>query len=224
MFTRKTSGFLKDLAANNNRPWFDSNKQEYENCVRTPAIAYIEAMAQSLAKISPHFIASPKKSGGSLMRVYRDTRFGKDKTPYKTNIGIQFRHARGKDVHAPGFYLHIEPGQVFIAAGIWKPESSTLSAVRALIDENPKEWNSLCNRVCVKGKFELSGDTLKRPPRGYQEDHPNIVDLKRKDVIGIRTLTMSSITKKSVVADTTALFKTVAPLVAFICEADDLEF
>ena len=224
MFTRKTLSFLKDLAANNNRPWFDKHKQDYEDCVRTPALAYIEAMAQPLAKISPHFIASPKKSGGSLMRVYRDTRFGKDKTPYKTNIGIQFRHARGKDVHAPGFYLHIEPGEAFIAAGIWRPESSTLRAVRTLIDENSKEWNSLCNRVCVRGKFELSGESLKRPPRGFQDDHPDITDLKRKDFIGVQALSMSAITKKSVVSDTAALFKTVAPLVAFICEADDLEF
>jgi len=224
MFTRKTLQFLTELSENNNRPWFDDNKQRYEDLVRTPALAYIEAMAQPLAKISPHFIASAKKSGGSLMRVYRDTRFSKDKTPYKTNIGIQFRHAVGKDVHAPSFYLHIEPGEVFVGAGIWRPDSTTLAGVRALIDDAPKEWNRMCNKVCSKGTFKLAGDSLKRPPRGYTEDHSCIEDLKRKDYIAIANLSNAAVTKKTFVADTTALLKTAAPLVKFICVSNDLDF
>ncbi len=224
MFTRKTFNFLKELAANNNRDWFNANKERYETDVRTPALDYIEAMAQPIAKVSPHFVVSAKKTGGSMMRVYRDTRFGKDKTPYKTNIGIQFRHVRGKDVHAPGFYLHIEPGACFIGAGIWKPESSTLNAVRSLIDENPKEWSTLLKKVCVKGQFELSGDSLKRPPKGFAAEHPMIEHLKRRDFVGIRNLPVSAVGKSTFVKDSAQLFKTVAPLVSFICEADDLDF
>ena len=126
MFTNKTFKFLRDIEKNNNRDWFEANKHHYEEYIREPSLAYIEAMAPYLKKISPHFIASPKKVGGSLMRIYRDVRFGKDKTPYKTNIGIQFRHSAGKDVHAPGFYLHIENNEVFVGAGIWRPDTCLL--------------------------------------------------------------------------------------------------
>lgn len=224
MFTRKTLLFLDELSRNNNRKWFNAHKSDYEDLVRSPALAYIEAMASPLHKISPHFLANPKKTGGSLMRVYRDTRFSKDKTPYKTNIGIQFRHARGRDVHAPGFYLHIEPTNVFIGAGIWKPDSPTLKAVRALIDDNPKEWQKTKAKVCKRGGYTLEGESLKKPPRGYTDTHPCIDDLKRKDFVAILNRPPSSISKKTFVADTSALFATVAPLVEFICTANDLEF
>jgi len=224
MFTRKTLTFLKELSNNNNRDWFEQNRQRYEDEVRTPALGYIEAMEKPLQKISPYFNATAKKVGGSLMRVHRDTRFGKDKTPYKTNVGIQFRHVRGKDVHAPGFYLHIEPGSVFIGAGIWKPESSTLKAVRMMMDEHPKEWQSLVRKVMGKGGFELHGDSLKRPPAGFDKEHPLIEDLKRKDFIALSHLRVSSVHSKDFQKDTVRLFKTAAPLVKFVCEADDLAF
>ena len=139
MFKTSTIKFLRELEKNNNRDWFEANKHRYESDVREPALAYIEAMAPRLAKISPHFIASPKKVGGSLMRVYRDVRFSKDKTPYKTNIGIQFRHSAGKDVHAPGFYMHIEPSQVFIAAGIWRPDSEMLKHCLLYTSPSPRD-------------------------------------------------------------------------------------
>ena len=224
MFTKKTLAFLKELDKKNNRDWFAENKDRYENDVRTPALEYIENMAPAFDRISPYFEAKAKKVGGSLMRVYRDTRFGKDKTPYKTNIGIHFRHVRAKDVHAPGFYLHIEPGNVFVGAGIWRPESSTLTAVRQLIDEHPKEWQTLNRKISTKAGFSLSGDSLKRPPKGYDKDHPLIEDLKRKDIMAIANLSMTSVYKADFHKETGKLFKAVSPLVKFICEADDLMF
>ncbi len=139
-FPKTCVPYLKKLAKNNNRPWFNDNKQRYEDAVRTPALAFIEAMGPPLKKqLSPHFLAQPKKVGGSLMRVYRDTRFANDKTPFKTNVGIQFRHELGKDVHAPGFYLHIEPGNCFLGAGICapKPGSSPRSASSSPIIRTP---------------------------------------------------------------------------------------
>ena len=98
MFSKATLGFLDELAANNERAWFEENKPRYEALVREPALELIAAMASSLAKFAPHFRAEPKKMGGSLMRVFRDTRFARDKTPYKINIGIQFRHELGKQL------------------------------------------------------------------------------------------------------------------------------
>ena len=109
-FTPATVKFLAELSDNNNRDWFNENKTRYEEEVLDVALRFIQSMQDPLADFAPHFTAIPKRMGGSLMRVYRDTRFSKDKTPYKTNIGIQFRHVLGKDVHAPGFYVHIEPG------------------------------------------------------------------------------------------------------------------
>jgi len=224
MFNRKTIKFLKELDGNNNRDWFAENKQRYEDDVRTPALSYIESMTAPMAKISPCFVVSAKKVGGSLMRVHKDIRFSKDKTPYKTNIGIQFRHARGKDVHAPGFYLHIEPGEVFIAAGIWRPESSTLKNVRTLIDEYPDEWLKLSKKIGAKAGFELSGTSLKRPPKGFDKDHPLLTDLKRKDFMAVKTLKISDVYSEDFTKNSAALFKSVSPLVRFICEADDLSF
>lgn len=224
MFSRKTIAFLKELDQNNNKPWFDKNRERYEEEVRTPALNYIEAMDQHMAKISPHVVVSAKKVGGSLMRVHRDIRFSKDKTPYKTNIGINFRHARGKDVHAPGFYLHIEPGEVFLGAGIWHPESSTLKNVRMLIDEYPKEWQKIAKKLTGKDNFNFGGDSLKRPPAGFQAEHPLIDDLKRKDFIAVQNLKVSSVYAKDFEKQTVQLFKAAAPLVKFICEADDLDF
>ncbi|MGI9257968.1 MAG: DUF2461 domain-containing protein, partial [Gammaproteobacteria bacterium] len=125
-FPAQTAKFLTELANNNARDWFNVNKQRYEDHVLEPALTFINAMEPRIEKISPHFLAVAKRTGGSLMRVYRDTRFSKDKTPYKTNIGIQFRHELGKDVHAPGFYLHIQPKNCFLGAGIWRPDSDAL--------------------------------------------------------------------------------------------------
>ena len=125
--------FLEQLADNNNRPWFLENKGRYEQEVLGPAMALIRAFQPRLKRISQFFLASDRRVGGSLMRVYRDTRFAKDGAPYKTNVGIQFRHEQGRDVHAPGFYVHIAPGECFLAVGLWRPEPEPLGRVRQAI-------------------------------------------------------------------------------------------
>lgn len=223
MFKKSTIKFLRELEKNNNRDWFEANKHRYESDVREPALEYIEAMAPHLAKISGSFIASPKKVGGSLMRVYRDVRFSKDKTPYKTNIGIQFRHAAGKDVHAPGFYMHIEPSEVFVGAGIWRPDSATINNMRLHMDENQAEWKKISKAVKAKG-FSMYGESLKRPPKGYSDDHPLLEDLKRKDFIATQGLKGAMVSQADFVKQTAKLFAGAKPLVEFICEATDLDF
>ena len=139
-FGADTLKFLRQLANNNNRDWFTENKTRYEQSVVDPAFKFISRMGDELQSISSHFEAISRKQGGSLMRVYRDTRFSKDKTPYKTNIGIQFRHEVGKDVHAPGYYVHIEPGNIFVGVGMWHPESGALRAIRERIAGKPDDW------------------------------------------------------------------------------------
>jgi len=173
--------FLKELKDNNDKAWFHENKGRYEKHVREPLIKFISDFAFRLAQISPHYVADPRKVGGSLFRIQRDIRFSNDKSPYKTHAGIQFRHESGKDAHAPGFYLHLEPGNVFAASGLWQPDSATLKKIRDAIVQYPDRWQ----KIFVNNKFEviykLDGEQLKKAPRGYDPEHPLIEDLKRKD-------------------------------------------
>ena len=113
--------FLEELETHNNRTWFAANKPRYETDVLAPALAFIDAMAPHMLAVSPHFPTLAKRVGGSLMRVYRDTRFARDKRPYKTNVGIQFRHRPGKDVPAPGVYVHIPPESNFLGPASGRP-------------------------------------------------------------------------------------------------------
>lgn len=216
--------FLQQLSHHNQRDWFQENKDRYESLVRTPALEFIDAMSPELNKISNQFNAIAKKSGGSLMRVYRDTRFSTDKTPYKTNIGIQFRHVLGKDVHAPGFYLHIEPDACFLGAGIWHPESKTLAKIRDFIADNPAAWQKALEHKPFKRAFELAGDALKRPPRGYPADHPLIEDLKRKDFIAIRSFDSKKIEAANFIGFVRKGFADTEPFMRYLCTAVEVNF
>lgn len=182
--TPKLFKFFRDLKKNNERDWFEANKQRFEDDVRGPLLAFIDDFAEPLYKISPHFRADARKSGGSLFRIFRDVRFSKDKTPYKTHAGVHFRHENAKDAHAPGFYLHLDPGEVFMGAGIWHPETAVARQIRAAILEHPDKWKkAMKSPAFAKHGFTLDGESLKRPPAGVEADHPLVEDLKRKDFI-----------------------------------------
>ncbi len=224
MFSKATFNFLDELAANNDRAWFEANKARYEALVREPALEFIAAMAPVLAKLAPHFRAEPRKMGGSLMRVFRDTRFARDKSPYKTNIGIQFRHELGKDVHAPGFYMHIATDECFFGAGCWHPEADGLGRIRALIAAKPERWFAVRDEKKFAALWTLAGDSLTRPPRGYAADHPAIEDLKRKDFIGLAPLPFADATGPGLVKLAGARFATAALLMKFLCEAQGVQY
>ncbi|MBM4203096.1 MAG: DUF2461 domain-containing protein [Gammaproteobacteria bacterium] len=223
-FPAETLKFLDQLAANNRREWFDDNKDRYEFLVREPALDFITAMEKPLTAIAPHFVAVPKKVGGSLMRVYKDTRFSRDKTPYKTNIGIQFRHETGKDVHAPGYYVHIESGECFLGVGLWHPDAEPLAAIRTRIAERSGEWLKIRDQKAFASSFQLGGSTLTRPPRGFGADHPAITDIKRKDFIAGHDFGAESIFSADLVKQVAATFKTASPFMKFLCQALDLPF
>ena len=216
--------FLKELKRNNNRDWFNANKQRYEDEVRGPALEFITALQIPFKKISPHFRVLPKKTGGSLMRVYRDTRFSKDKTPYKTNVGIHIRHEFGKDVHAPGFYFHIEEKEIFVGAGVWHPDNQALKKIRIAIVEDPTKWKRVSRGKKFAHHFELAGDSLKRPPRDFDPEHPLIVDLKRKDHFGLTRLSPKDLYDKNLVANTIERFAATKPYVRFLCDALRIPF
>ena len=223
-FTRESFTFLKALVTNNNSEWFAAHKQDYEVTIRTPALAFISAMANDLSLISPHFLAVPKKVGGSLMRVYRDVRFGKDKRPYKTNIGIQFRHEVAKDVHAPGYYVHIDPDRCFVGVGIWRPDSSALGKIRDAIVAKGQAWRAASGDKAFRKYFVLDGESLTNPPRGYAKDHPLISDLKRKDFIAVAPLAEKIVISENFRNKVCEQFTRGNAYMQFLCKALELRF
>lgn len=223
-FSAQSFHFLKQLAAHNERPWFNVHKQEYEDLVRTPALHFIEDMGDELVQVSPHFRAIAKKQGGSLMRVYRDARFSKNKLPFKTNVGIQFRHELSKDAHSPAFYLHIEPGNNFAGVGIWRPESRALRRIRETIADNHNAWKQATRDEHFLQRFELVGERLTNPPRGYKKDHPLIEDLKYKDFIAVSRLSDEAICGDDLLEQVVARYRLGAPLMKFLCFALELNF
>jgi uncharacterized protein (TIGR02453 family) len=223
-FDRQTFEFLEELAAHNERPWFEANRHRYDAHFMEPALAFVEAMAPAIASISPHLVASKRRVGGSLMRIHRDTRFARDKSPYKTNIGIRFQHAHGKDVHAPGFYVHVTPGSCFLGAGIWHPEPSAANAIRREIVDQPKLWQKARDAAAFRRHFALGGDELAKMPRGFPADAPHAADLKRKDFIATCELEDRETTSAGFVKVAAERFASAAPLVAFLCGALDLPF
>ena len=221
--TPKLFAFFSELKKNNTREWFEANKERYESDVREPLLAFIDAFAEPLYKISPHFRADPRKQGGSLFRIYRDVRFSKDKTPYKTQAGVHFRHERAKDAHAPGFYLHLDPKEVFMGVGIWRPDKEALLKIRAAILDKPAAWKKATG-AAFRRQFTLGGESYKRPPVGVERDHPLFQDLMRKDFIAVTDLSRADVRAADFPKNFAAICKTGAPLTKFLAESLGLEF
>ena len=223
-FNAETVAFLEELSRNNNREWFKENKSRYEELVLDVALRFIQSMQDPLAEISPHFVAQATRMGGSLMRVYRDTRFSKNKTPYKTNIGIQFRHERAKDVHSPGYYVHISPEEVFIGVGMWRPEPDALRGIRERIAAKPAEWKRTVGDAGFKRRFSLGGEVLTRPPRGFDKDHECIDDIKRKSFIAVQDLAVEDCLSPQFQRKVENTFKAGTPYMQFLCKAVGVQF
>jgi uncharacterized protein (TIGR02453 family) len=216
--------FLRELRQHNSRDWFLANKPRYESEVRDPMLRFITDFGPRLRAISRHFRADPRPVGGSLFRIHRDTRFSKDKTPYKTMVAAQFRHEAGGDVHAPGFYLHLEPGQVFAGAGLWRPDAGTLAKVRDTLVAHPERWTRAVSGRAFRKTVTFSGEMLARPPRGYDPAHPLIVDLKRKDFVVTAPLSEAAACAPDFMGRVTPVYQTAAPLVEFLTRAVGLRW
>lgn len=224
LFSQRYFDFFNDLAQNNERPWFQENKERYEAEVAAPLICFIQAIAPYLQEISPHFVADPRRNGGSMFRIYRDTRFSKDKTPYKTHGALQFRHTMGRDVHCPGFYMHAGPNEIVVGLGIWRPESEALAKIRKAISEEPQAWLAARDDATFRKHWTLSGESLKRPPKGYAKDNPMVEDLKRKDHIAMHALTPVTFMGDNLVEEVAAMFATSKPYMQFLCKAIGIPF
>ncbi len=216
--------FLRDLERNNNRDWFEANRSRYEEHLLHPAQQFITDFAPRLHRISRHFNADPRPGKGTLFRIYRDVRFSKDKSPYKSWIGIQFRHKEARDAHAPGFYLHLAPGDIMAGAGMWHPDTPTTNRIRDAIVENSAGWKRASAGKRFRDEFELGGDSLKRPPRGYDPEHPLIDDLKRKDFFGLSKLSQKDATSADFLDRYEQLCRDGGPLVRLLCKAVGVDY
>jgi uncharacterized protein (TIGR02453 family) len=211
-FTRDSLAFLRELKENNDREWFAANKQRYERDVRDPALRFISDFSPRLARIAPHLVADPRRS---MFRIYRDTRFSRDKSPFKTHVGIHFFHEKAKAAASvPGFYLHISPGESFAAAGIWHPDSGSLAKVREAIAAKSPAWMRI-----RKSKLPIEGGSLKRPPRGFAAEHPLIEDLKRTDFVTSAQLKDSDLTSPNFIATFDRTCRKMSPLVEFVAKS-----
>jgi uncharacterized protein (TIGR02453 family) len=169
--------FLEKLKRNNNREWFKQHKSEYDKFVKLPMQSFIAALRHRMETIIPEIDINPAKN---IFRIYRDTRFGNDKTPYKTNVAAVF-HLRGYWQDSAGYYIHIEPGTIYVGGGIYMPTSAQLKLVRSAISECKNEFSTIVENKKFKARFgTLEGNKLQRAPLGYSPDHPMIEWLKYK--------------------------------------------
>ena len=216
--------FLSELRENNNREWFTENKPRFAETVQRPMVGFIEAMQPWLSLNTPAFVADTRLNGGSLFRIYRDVRFGADKRPYKTNIGCNFRHRAGKDAHAPGFYVHISPDEIFFGGGIWSPPTPVLNKIRDAIIEDPQRWRAIVQAPAFIELFNGLGEaqSLKNAPRGYPSDHLCIEDLKLKSLFAFTSCTPAEVCAADFPERVTKAFQALTPLMEFMTKALDL--
>ena len=219
-FTADLYRFLTELEINNNRQWFNANKDRYINDVRDPMSRFIMAMQEPLKGITAHVVADPRPVGGSMFRIYRDTRFSKDKTPYKTHAAIHFRHKVGKDVHGPGLYFHMGPKDNGLGGGIWHPDSAALRKIRDRIAGHSGEWGRITqDQAFVEAFGGIGGDQLKRMPRDFDAEHPFADDLRRKDFFVMSGLTRKQITNRGLIDEAERIYRIMTPLMTFLAKA-----
>jgi uncharacterized protein (TIGR02453 family) len=220
--------FLADLAENNDRAWFQPRKAEYERLLKEPLEALIAALAERFAQRGIPLRADPAKSP---FRIYRDVRFSKDKSPYKTNLGASFPwvgddadpagRSHRSEVHSSGGYFHLQPGEIYVGGGIWRPEKGWLQAFRQQVAADPVGLRELADEPRFRSTFgSLGGDghVLQRVPTGYAPDHPAADLLKLKDVVFGRRLSDADATSPKLpdlIADT---YETAMPVMRYLAD------
>src|SRR5215471_7572117 len=219
-FDRELFVFLQELTKHNNREWFQSNKARYEKEVRDPFLRFIADLGPALKKINPYIVADPSIVGGSMMRIYRDIRFSKDKSPYKTSVAAHFWDARGKDGATPAYYLHLAPAQSSIGSGIWRPESNALNKIRKAIVNSSDKWKKITSGRDFRSTCGMAGESLHRPPAGFDPNHPLIEDIKRKDFItSSPRLSDREVCGENFADHVLDYFRATAPFLRFLSEA-----
>ncbi len=170
-FPKEAVTFLADLSRNNRRDWFNTHKDDFNRHVIDPAKGFVDALGARLMEIAPGIVADPRVNG-SIFRIYRDTRFAKDKTPYKTHLGIFLWEGEGPKMECSGFYFHLEPPNLMLGAGIHRFSSPLLEEFRDSV-VHPKHGQDLVAAAMeVSRSFKIGGLHYKKVPRGFDRDHP----------------------------------------------------
>ncbi len=213
-----TFEFLTELSANNNREWFQAHKTEHDQA-RENILEFTADVISELAKVDAA-ISSDMDSKNCVMRIYRDVRFSKNKTPYKTNFGAGIS-ASGKNFNGPGYYLHINPQQSFVAGGCRMPESDILKAIRQEIDYNGSDFRKIVENKAFKQYFRsLSTEhKLKTVPKGYPADHPDIEYLKLKSFTVSHEMSALDLSKPDAVKKVADGFAEMYPFIIFLRNA-----
>lgn len=224
-FTDKSLKFLRGLARHNERAWFQAHRDDYERQVREPFQRLLVDLQAPLAQVSAHYRADPAKVGGSLFRIHRDTRFASDKAPYKGWQGARLFHERSRQVPAPSFYLHLQPGNCFIGGGIWHPEPPVQRQIRQFIFDNPGGWKAAAHAPAFRRRFDLDEeDMLVRVPRGFPADFEFIEDLKHRNFVAWRGIEDGAMLGPRLLPAITRDLQALAPFMDYLCAALDLEF
>jgi uncharacterized protein (TIGR02453 family) len=224
-FSPASFKFLRSLAKHNSREWFHAHKADYDTHVRDAFRRLLVDLQPALAEVSLQYRADTKGVGGSLFRIHRDTRFSKDKSPYKSWQGARLFHERGRNVEAPAFYLHLQPGNCFIGAGLWHPGPDTLRRIRHFILDNPGSWEQAAHGKAFRRRYALDdSEMLTRMPRGFPPDFEFADDLRRRNFVAYRNIEDATMTgprlRQTIEKDLAAL----ASFVDYLCAALDLEF
>jgi len=214
-FTPAFFKFLRDLKRHNDREWFAANRERYVADVEAPMLQFIRDFAPRLREISRAYVADPRRMGGSMFRIYRDTRFSPDKSPFKTWMAARFSHeARKKEQSVPGFYLHLEAGEGYGGGGVYHIEMPALTRIRQHIVAEPAKWGKV-----LKSGVEIEGEGLKRPPAGFDPSHKYIEDLKRKNLYSLTEFTEEDALAPRFLDRYTESCERAAPLVEFLTRA-----
>jgi len=214
-FSNRAFAFFRGLKRNNNREWYEAHKEEYEEHVKLPMQLLVASLRNPFAQVAPEFELNPKRS---IFRIYRDVRFSRDKTPYKTHIAAHFvLRGMPKGFLGSGYYLHIEPDECFVGGGIYMPDSDQLKKIRKMIAARGEEFLSIVNRRSFVKRFgKISGERLQRMPKGYEEGHPMEEWLKFKQFFVGVSMKGGACVRPSYVDDVAAICEEAAPLVRFL--------
>jgi uncharacterized protein (TIGR02453 family) len=214
-FTKEMPAFFKGLRENNNREWFQHHKEVFETRVKAPMVELVESLNEDLAKCAPHYVTEPK---AAIFRIYRDTRFSKDKTPYKDHIGASFApSALGAKSGCSGLYVGVSDKQVDVAGGIYMPDAAQLLAIRTMLAERHREFDKLASGKVLRSLMgELRGDQLSRIPKGFPPDHPAEALLRRKQWYFHVSLDVGVALTRKLVPDVARRFAALAPVLDFL--------
>jgi len=213
-FSPEAISFLRALKRNNRREWFQPRKEKYEKLIKAPMLEFVGSLNEELARFAPAYVTPPEKA---VYRIYRDTRFSPDKTPYKTHVAAIFPRSSAVKREGAVFYLHFTEKEVLAFGGVWGPDRDELMAYRGLLRDNHEEFESLLSTKSLRKTVgELQGEQLSRMPKGFPVDHPAEALLRRKQWYLESTFDIGLLTTPRVVPELAKRFAVMAPMVEFL--------